>query len=196
MTTALSTQKPTPTVEETLEGVFLSHGYQQEAMMQEYLRVRRKAQDDSQKELDPDELEFDVRSFLSKDETRRKAAMKLASDATNPVVSRETQMAVLKQLVQDYFRGKKRPGLGALTVMKAVELLNKMGGYEAPEKVEHTHEHKVAVLPIVGQAFTGSLPPLQVSDVHDEEGVIDAVAISDYEAKPDSDELELRPEDF
>jgi hypothetical protein len=177
----------------TLDSVFRSHGFQKEAMVQEYLRVRRKAQEDYKQE----EAEDDVRNFLSGDNARRDAAARLALDSTSPVVSRETQLAFLKQLILDFTKGKKRPGLSALTALKAVELINKMAAYDAPEKVEHVHEHKVNVLPIIAQPFEGALPPLKVYDVmNEEEGIIDAIAVSDSDTSKDSETKALTPEDF
>jgi hypothetical protein len=159
-----------PTVEEHLEAAFHTHGYQQEAMAEEYLRVRREALAKIDEDLNADDAFFDVKDFLSKDESRRKAAMALANNATSPIVSRETQVAMLKQLIQDFFRGKKRAGLSALTALKAAELINKMCGYDAPVEQKLTHEHKVMVMPVISQAFTGELPPLRVTDVNDDDG--------------------------
>lgn len=177
MTQALSkTTPPTPT--ETLEAIFSTHGYQKEVLVQEYVKARQKAAEDYQVELDTENAEFDVNAFLSSDEAKRQAAMRLASDAVSPVVSRETQMAVLKQLIQDFFRGKKRVGLSALTVMKAVELLNKMTGYEAPVKQEITHDHKINVFPVISEPFKGELEPLKVCDVQADDGIIDVVAMA------------------
>jgi hypothetical protein len=164
-------------------------------MQAEYLRVRRKALGDAADALDEAEAEFDVRNFLSKDETRRKAAMALAENATSPIVSRETQTAILKQLVQDFFRGKKRPGLSTLTVLKAVELINKMTGYDAPVKTEVSHEHKITVFPVISQPFKGELPALRVFDVKNEEdGIVDAVAVSDREISPEQAEVTVEPQ--
>jgi len=191
-TTALTIQQPD--LERTLESVFSSHGYQQELMASEYLRVRRKALGDAADAIDEAEAEFDVRSFLSKDETKRKAAMALAENALSPIVSRETQTAILKQLIVDFNRNKKRPGLNALTVLKAVELINKMAGYDKGEKVEHTHEHKITVFPVISSPFTGTMEKLKVYDVKNEEdGVIDVVATSDRDPAP---QVEITPEDF
>jgi hypothetical protein len=188
-TSALTIQQPD--IEKTLESVFSSHGYQQEAMSSEYLRVRRKALGDAADAIDESEAEFDVRSFLSKDETKRKAVMALAENALSPIVSRETQLAILKQLIIDFNRNKKRPGLNALTVMKAVELINKMCGFEKAEKVEHSHEHKITVFPVISQSFKGELSPLKVFDVRNEEdGIVDAVVL------PAEPQTEITPESF
>lgn len=169
MSQALSNQsvQPVPTPEESLEAVFLNHGHQKEVMVSEYIKARQRALEHTQEEVDKDELEFDVNAFLSSDEAKRQAAFRLATDAVSPVVSRETQMAVLKQLIQDFFRGKKRVGLSTLTVLKAVELLNKMTGYEAPQKVEVEHDHKINVFPVISEPFKGELEPLKVVDVQE-----------------------------
>ncbi len=156
------------TATEQLEASFASHGYQMEDMQQEYLRIRRNALSKIDEEFEEADAEFDVRCFLSTDEKRRAAANKLAMDSTSPIVSKQTQMAVLKQLIQDYFRNKKRPGLTALTALKAVELLNKMTGYDAPIEQTVSHEHKVIAMPVAQEVFKGELPPLDVIDIPDE----------------------------
>lgn len=202
MTSQALTKNQPPTPEEVLEAVFNSHGVQQETMTMEYIKQRRKALANTEQELDNDQLEFDVREFLSRDESRRKAAMRLAADATNPIVSRETQLAILKQLVSDFYRGKKRPGLNAMTMLKAAELINKMTGYDAPIKQEINVEHKVNVLPIVGEAFKGELEPLRVVDVLDvtpEGSTTTSVALPEAEhpqPQPQPPQRELTPEDF
>ena len=165
-----------PTAEEHLEAAFNTHGYQQEAMVAEYQRIRNKAISEFEEEVDDPDALLDVREFLSKDESRRKAAMKLANDANAPIVSRETQVAFFKQLIQDFMRNKKRPGLSALTALKAGELLNKMCGYDAPVEQKITHEHKVSTLPVIQQPFKGELPPLKVMDIGNDDGTITSVA--------------------
>jgi len=168
-----------PTAEEHLEAAFASHGYQQEAMTSEYLRVRREALAKIDEEIDDPDAEFDVRNFLSKDESRRKAAMQLANDAANPVVSRQTQMAILKQLVMDYFRGKKRPGLSALTALQATKMINEMSGYDKLPDQKITHEHKITTLPVIQQPFKGELAPLKVTDISAEDGSVVSIANGD-----------------
>jgi len=170
-----------PTIEEHLEAAFTFHGVHQEAMVDEYLRVRREALALIGEEVTSADAELDVRQFLSTNEVRRKAAMMLADGAANPVVSRETQMSVLKQLIQDFYRGKKRPGLSALTMLRAVELLNKMCGYDAPVKQEVTHEHKILQMPVIQTPFKGELPPLRVIDIDDGNGTITSIATGDSE---------------
>lgn len=83
------------------------------------------------------------------------------------IVSRATQMATLKGMVLDYENGIYKKGLTAITVVKALELLNSMGGYHEPIKVEHNHEHEheVHVFPVVEAPFKGELEPLDVIDI-------------------------------
>lgn len=158
-------------------------------MVEEYRRIRNEALAKIDEEVtDPDAL-FDVKQFLSTDEARRKAAMRLANDSSSPVVSKETQIAFFKQMIQDFMRGKKRPGLSALTAMKAGELINKMCGYDAPEKQEITHEHKVTALPVISAPFKGDLPILKVQDIGDENGAITSIAVGDV--SPENSDLTL-----
>lgn len=185
MISALTNTTRIPPSQEHLEAVFESHGFVQEEMIQEYARVRREALAQIDEELNDSQAYFDVRQFLSTDEARLKATRSLAYTAMSPVVSKETQTAVLKQLIQDFNRGKKRPGLNALSVLKAVELLNKMLGYDAPIKQEIKAEHKVTVLPVIQAPFRGELPPLRVNDLAAEDGSITSIAISDNEVDPD-----------
>jgi len=182
-----------PTAEEHFEAAFNSHGIHQESVAEEYKRIRNEALEKIGEELTDPMAEFDVRTFLSTNEARRQAAMKLADQATNPIVSRETQIAILKQLVQDFYRGKKRPGLSALTMLKAVELLNKMCGYDAPEKKEVNVNHKIMTLPIVAEPFKGHLPPLKVVDIGDDSGGVTTLATGESELRPgeSEDDLEL-----
>ena len=170
-TNALTPVVRIPRPEEHLEAAFHTHGYQQEALVVEYTRIRKqelaKVGEAEVEEFNGQMAEFDVKQFLSTDEARRKASQELAKNSTSPIVSKETQIAVLKQLVQDFFKGKKRSGLTAHTALKAMELLNKMCGYDAPVEQKLTHEHKVTAIPVIQTPFVGTLPPLNVIDVPD-----------------------------
>lgn len=151
-----------------LNAVFKTHGHQKEIMVDQLLKLKQQAANQATEDACADErqkAELEVTDFLSQPSSQQQAHAKLANDRTSPYVSREAQAAVLKGMILDYEKGRRRPGLSALTVLRAVELLNKMTGYEAPVKQEVTHEHKVNVLPIIGEAFKGELEPLEVIDI-------------------------------
>jgi hypothetical protein len=180
----MSAQTLTPTtriprVDEHLEAVFQSHGYQQEALVAEYARVRKEALAKIGEELTESQAYFDVKAFLSTDAVKRKAAQALAENSQSPIVSKETNLAILKQLIQDFYKGKKRPGLSAITVLKAVELINKMTGYESPIKQEIKAEHRVTCLPVIQTPFVGQLPILRVVDLAAEDGTVTSVSLGD-----------------
>lgn len=170
-----------PPSQEHLEAVFESHGYVQESVMMEYARVRREALAQIDESLSDPQVYLDVKAFLSTDEVKLKASRKLAEESQSPIVSKETQTAILKQLIIDFNRGKKRPGLSAITVLKAVELLNKMYSYESPVKQEISMEHKVTCLPVIQAPFVGQLPILKVVDISDEYGNSNTVSLGDKE---------------
>lgn len=107
----------------------------------------------------------DISDHYSDDVILQEAHKALTKARYSPIVSRSTQAAVLKGMILDYQSGKQRRGLGAISVLKAVELLNRMTGYDAPQQVEIKHDVKVNVFPIVGAAFTGELPPLDIIDI-------------------------------
>jgi hypothetical protein len=146
-----------------LNAVFESHGYQKEAMVDELMRVR--SQDIANAQNEKAQAEKDLTDFLNEDTTKQKAHRALSENRNSPFVSRDTQAAILKGMILDYEKGRRRPGLSALTVLKAVELLNKMTGYEAPVVQEVHVDHKVNVLPIIGEVFQGHLEPLEVIDI-------------------------------
>lgn len=185
MTTTLTPTTRIPPSQEHLEAVFQSHGYIQEEMTQEYARVRREALAQIDEQLTESQAYFDVKQFLSTDEARLKATRQLAEDAQSPIVSKQTNIAILKQMIQDFNRNKKRPGLSAITVLKAVELINKMTGYDAPIKQEIKAEHKVTCLPVIQAPFVGQLPVLRVHDLSDEYGNNTTVALGDKDPDPD-----------
>ena len=185
MTQTLTPTTRIPRVDEHLEAVFQSHGYQQEEFINEYARVRREALSQVDEELTESQAYFDVRQFLSTDEAKRKAAQSLAENANSPIVSKETNIAILKQMIQDFNRGKKRAGLSAITVLKAVELINRMTGYDAPIKQEIKAEHRVTCLPVIQAPFKGELPVLRVVDIGDEYGNSTTVSLGDKEDEPD-----------
>lgn len=159
MTTALNQQ-----AQVNLNAVFKTHGHQKEIMVDQLLKLKQQAANQATED-ERQKAELEVTDFLSQPSSQQQAHAKLANDRTSPYVSREAQAAVLKGMILDYEKGRRRPGLSALTVLRAVELLNKMTGYEAPVKQEVTHEHKVNVLPIIGEAFKGELEPLDVIDI-------------------------------
>ena len=181
MTQALTPTIRIPPSQEHLEAVFQSHGYVQEDFIQEYARVRREALSKIDEELTESQAYFDVRQFLSTDEAKRKASQSLAENANSPIVSKETNIAILKSLISDFNRNKKRPGLNALTVLKAVELINRMCSYDSPVKHEIKAEHKVTCLPVIQAPFKGELPVLRVHDLSDEYGNNATVALGDKE---------------
>jgi hypothetical protein len=159
MTTALNQQ-----AQVNLNAVFKTHGHQKEIMVDQLLKLRQQAANQATQD-ERQQAEQDITDFLSQPSSQQQAHSKLANDRTSPYVSRDAQAAVLKGMILDYEKGRRRPGLSALTVLRAVELLNKMTGYEAPVKQEVTHEHKVNVLPIIGESFKGELEPLDVIDI-------------------------------
>jgi len=155
-------------------------GLQKETMVDLLMEDRRKSIDDYNK----DNAEFDVTKYLDANEQVIRAQLQKAR--ASGIVSRETQAAVLKGMILDYQEGKHRKGLGALTALKAVELLNKMTGYEAPVEMKVDHEIKVNVLPIAEKPFTGELPPLMVSD-------LGGSVIPTGEVAPDIIDAEISP---
>ncbi len=185
--TTLTPTTRIPRVDEHLEAVFESHGYQQEELVMEYARVRREALSKIDESLSDHQALFDVRQFLSTDAVKRKAAQALAENSQSPIVSKETNLAILKQLIQDFYKGKKRPGLSAITVLKAVELINKMTGYESPIKQEIKAEHTVTCLPVIQAPFKGQLPILKVVDLATEDGTVTSVSLGDKDAPLDLD---------
>lgn len=181
MTATLTPTTRIPRVDEHLEAVFQSHGYVQEEMIAEYARVRREALAQIDETLTESQAYFDVKQFLSTDEVRLKATRQLAEDANSPIVSKQTNIAILKQMIQDFNRNKKRPGLSAITVLKAVELINRMCSYDSPVKQEISMEHKVTCLPVIQAPFVGQLPVLKVVDISDEYGNSNTVSLGDKE---------------
>jgi len=192
MTQTLTPTTRIPRVDEHLEAVFQSHGYQQEALVAEYARVRKEALAKIGEELTESQAYFDVRQFLSTDEVKLKASRQLAEDANSPIVSKQTQVAILKNMIQEYNRGKKRPGLSAITVLKAVELISKICGYDAPIKQEIKAEHKVTCLPVIQTPFKGQLPPLLVQDIASDDGSVTSVSLGDKE-EPSEARLNYEP---
>jgi len=149
--------------EEHLDAIFQTHGFQKEVMADKLYEVRRKQADDYTKEL----AEKDVHDFLETTAAEQDAALRLEHQRKTPIVSRESQLAVLKGMLRDYEKGVRRPGLSAHSVLKAAELINKMTGYEAPIEHKHEVEHKVNVLPIIQAPFKGELEPLEIIDLGD-----------------------------
>jgi len=180
-----------PSALEHLEAAFSTHGFQQEEMHSEYLRVRKAALDKIGEDLKTEEAYLDVRNFINQPDNIRKASQVLAQNASSPVVSKETQLAVLKQMMMDFMRGKKRPGLSALTALKAAEIINKMCGFDAPIEQKLTHEHKVTCLPVIEQPYKGELPPLKVIDVGEDDGMTTSIAVSEGVNIPNEDDLTL-----
>lgn len=176
-----------------LDSIFPSHGFQKEVMVDELYRLRKQHADDYTKEL----AEKEVFNYLEGDPVKQTAAQRLAQERASPLVSRETQIATLKGMVRDYELGKRKAGLSAHSVLKAVELLNKMTGYEAPVVVEHNHEIKVNVLPIVAQPFTGEMEPLDIIDIGDANVIATTPTTPtnpDPTPPPDQPQTEANPE--
>lgn len=173
MTTALAAM-PTNDPAKNLDAFLAMSSYQKEDMAAKLHEIRVKvntaySQNDAYSEID---------TLLGDADVVNEITTNLKKSRFSPIVSRETQTAVLKGMILDYENGRNRRGLSALTVLKAVELLNKMAGYDAPVKQETTVDHKVHVLPVVGESFTGELPPLDIVD-------IDAtVVMTDEDMKP------------
>ncbi len=175
--TTVATIPPPPKIGLQLDTIFKSHGYQKEVMAEELYKVRKRTADEYTKE----QAENDVFNFFELDPSKHEAAKRLATERASPYVSRETQLATLKGMVRDYELGKRRPGLSAISVLKAIELINKMTGYEEPIKIEHKHEHKVDVFPVIGEPFKGELPPLEIIDIGD-------VTVANTTATPPTDQ--------
>lgn len=146
-----------------LQNIFGTHGYQKEVMADELFRVRKKQAEEYTKE----QADKEVSDFLDTDQATIDAAARLEQQRKTPIVSRESQMALLKGMIRDYEKGVRRPGLSAHSVLKAAELLNKMTGYEQPQEIKVEHEHKINVLPIAAEPFRGELEPLNVIDLGD-----------------------------
>lgn len=154
-----NTDKPTPL--ENLNNLIALSSHQKEDMVFKLHELRSK----NNSAYSITEAEDDVVHAMTMDAVMDDAHRSLKSARYSPFVSRETQIAVLKGMILDYENGRNRKGLSALTVLKAVELLNKMTGYEAPIKQEVKTSHTVHVLPMVGESFKGEMPPLKIIDI-------------------------------
>lgn len=115
------------------------------------------------------QAEIEVYGYADTPAAERDALEQIQKMRKSGMVSKGTQIATLKGMILDYENGKYKKGLSALTALKAIELLNKMGGYDVPEKVEHKHEHEhevtIGTFPVAEQPFKGELEPLQVTDI-------------------------------
>lgn len=144
-----------------LDRILHSAGFQKEEMVRKLYEIRKI----NNASFSIDDAELEITDFYADDVILEDAAKALNKARYSPLVSRETQTATLKGMILDYQQGKNRKGLGAISVLKAIELLNRMTGYDAPQKVEVAHDVRVNVFPIVGSTFKGELPPLDIIDI-------------------------------
>lgn len=138
-------------------------GFHQEEAVERMMTAGLKAN----KNFSREQAEIEVYGYANSEEGELEALAQIKRLRRSGIVSRTTQLATLKGMVLDYENGVYKKGLTALTVLKAMELLNKMNGYEAPEVHEHKHEHEheIVTFPVVEQPFKGELEPLQVTDM-------------------------------
>jgi len=185
--TALATTAPHNDIDpaETFDRLLSVSGYQKETMVEKLFELRKA----NNAAITMDQAEDEVDAYYSTDLILEEAHKTLSRARHSPIVSRETQTAFLKGMLLDFTNGKKRRGLGAMSALKAVELLNRMTGYDAPQEIKVKHDHVVNVFPVVGEGFTGELPPLDIID-------IDSTVVLDHKPTKPKPLDEMTPEEL